>query len=168
MEQQGSPHVLFQIYLSLKNLVIPDHAFFDNGLQPQNLQYSIQQAGKESIKWSHIWILDPWHMSFGWLNSWFSAQIFSADVKTTAPKTMSSKQIPAINTSCSITLFSWAPNPAPNRTFPPLQMGPTSSPQSCTVGCASEMPEWMSLMPSSCTMQITMISINKTKLEVLF
>jgi hypothetical protein len=30
------------------------------------------------------------------------------------------------------------------------------------------MPEWMSLMPSSCTMQITMISINKTKLEVLF
>jgi hypothetical protein len=39
-------------------------------------------------------------------------------VKTTAPKTMSSKQIPAINTSSSITLFSWAPNPAPNQTFP--------------------------------------------------
>ncbi len=111
---------LLQLYLSLENLVIPDHAFFDNGLQPQNLQYCIQQAGKESIKWSHIiWILDPWCMSFGWLNSWFSAQLFSADVKTTAPKTMWSKQIPAItNISCSITLFSWAPNPAPNRTFP--------------------------------------------------
>ncbi len=110
---------LLQFQLSLENLAIPDHAFFDNGLQPQNLQYCIQQAGKESIKWSQIWILDPWCMSFGWLNSWFSAQLFSTDMKTTAPKTMWSKQIPDItNTSCSITLFSWAPNPAPNRTFP--------------------------------------------------